>query len=97
MTQTETEQRLAVAERQLTELRIEVAKLNILVGVLMQADRPADANVELVAQAAVTLFEASPRRGGRQHLRLVDNDASVDGQFLDEGLRRVRAARGEGR
>ncbi|MDN3023827.1 hypothetical protein [Streptomyces sp. S.PB5] len=95
MTQT-AERRLAVAERQLSELRIEVAKLNVLVGVLMQADRPADANVERVAQAAATLFEASPRRGGRRHLRLVD-DASVDGQFLDEGLRRVRAARGEGR
>lgn len=95
--QTETERRLAAAERQLSELRIEVAKLNVLVGVLMQADRPAAANVERVAQAAATLFESSPRRGGRGHLRLVDDDASVDGQFLDEGLRRVRAARGESR
>lgn len=96
-TQTQTEQRLADAERQLSEMRIELAKLNVLVGVLMQADRPADANVERVAQAAATLFESSPRRSSRTaHLRLVD-DAGVDGQFLDEGLRRVRAARGESR
>ncbi|MFI5883400.1 hypothetical protein [Streptomyces sp. NPDC051554] len=95
MTQTDTERRLLAAEEQLSELRIEVAKLNILVGVLMQADRPEPENVERVAQAAATLFEVSPRRG-RGHLRLVD-EGSVDGRFLDEGLRRVRAARGEGR
>ena len=70
--------------------------MNVLVGVLMQADRPEPGNVERVAEAAATLFEASPRRGGRGHLRLVD-EGSVDGRFLDEGLRRVRAARGEGR
>ncbi|WP_430378447.1 hypothetical protein [Streptomyces sp. B1-3] len=88
-------ERLAAAEQQLSEMRVELAKLNVLVGVLMQAERPAAANVELVA---ATLFEASPRpRPSRTaHLRLVD-DAGIDGQFLDEGLRRVRAARGEGR
>ncbi|MDK1342264.1 hypothetical protein QNO09_02825 [Streptomyces sp. 378] len=85
MTQT-AEQRLAVAERQLAELRIEVAKLNVLVGVLLHADAPAAADTERLAEAVGVIRKASPR----PRLRLVDDAGSVDGQALAEGLRRVR-------
>ncbi|KUO21474.1 hypothetical protein [Streptomyces dysideae] len=110
MTQT-AEQRLAVAERQLSELRIEVAKLNVLVGVLMYRDAPEEADTEAVARAVNVVKEARPARlssredhllrrpraKSRPRLRLVDDVGSVDGQDLEEGLRRVRAGRGDGR
>ncbi|KUO19674.1 hypothetical protein [Streptomyces dysideae] len=97
MTQTETEQRLAVAELQLTELRIEVAKLNVLVGVLMYRDAPEEADTEAVARAVNVVKEARPCRKNRPRLRLVDAEGSIGGRDLDEGLRRVRAGQGEGR
>lgn len=88
MTQT-AEQRLAVAERQLSELRIEVAKLNVLIGVLLHADAPETADTERVARAVGVIRQASPRTPARLQLRLVDDAGSVDGQDLEEGLRRV--------
>ncbi|WP_435210743.1 hypothetical protein [Streptomyces sp. bgisy034] len=96
MTQS-TEQRLAVAERQLSELRIEVAKLNVLVGVLLRADAPAAADTESIAEAVGVIRRASRRPARRPRLRLVDDVGSVDSQDLAEGLRRVRAGHGDGR
>ncbi|MDK1348273.1 hypothetical protein QNO09_34355 [Streptomyces sp. 378] len=92
MTQTKMERRLAVAERQLSELRIEVAKLNVLVGVLLQADAPQAADTERLAEAVGVI-----RPADRPRLRLVDGTASVSGDDLEEGLRRVRTGHGEGR
>lgn len=89
MTITETGQRLAAAERQLAELQIEVAKLSVLVGVLLQADTPAAVDTEAIANALGVIRQASPRREDRPQLRLVDT-GSVAGQDLAEGLRRVR-------
>lgn len=104
MTGANTEQRLQAAEAELTKLRIKVAELDILVGVLLHADATAAADTKAVAldrikKALPTMREASPRgRGeGRPRLRLVDGTGSVSGQDLDEGLRRVRAGRGEAR
>lgn len=96
MTQT-AEQRLDVAERQLSELRIEVAKLNVLVGVLLHADTPEAADTESIAEAVGVIRQASPQTADRPQLRLVDDAGSVDGQDLEEGLRRVRTGRGGGR
>lgn len=112
MTRSEFERRLATVEQQghalrigldaerrkVSELRTEIATLNILVGVLLEAGRTGSADVQKVAESAEVIRQAAPRpRPSRSaHLRLVD-DAGVDGRFLDEGLRRVRAARGEGR
>ncbi len=93
MTQT-AEQRLVVAERQLSELRIEVAKLNVLVGVLLRADAPQGADTERIAEAVGVIRQASPRTAHRPRLRLVDDAGSVDGQDVAEGLRRVRAGHG---
>ena len=95
MTRADMERRLAVAEQQLTQLRIEVAKLNVLVGVLLHADTPAAADTEAVARALGVIREAEPTREGRPRLSLVTGTVSVSGQDLDEGLRRVRV--GEGR
>ena len=95
MTQTDTERRLQVAERQLSELRVEVAKLNVLVGVLLHQDAPEHADTKQVARAVGVVRQSRPR-SSTARLRLVD-DAGVDGEFLDEGLRRVRAGRGDGR
>lgn len=96
MTQADTERRLQAAERQLSELRTEVARLNVLVGVLLHRDAPEHADTEQVARAVGVVRESRPRSSTTAHLRLVD-DAGVDGRFLDEGLRRVRAGRGDGR
>ncbi|MDW8807435.1 hypothetical protein P1P68_22265 [Streptomyces scabiei] len=96
MTQADTERRLAVAERQVTELRVEVATLTALVGVLLHRDAPDHADTEMVARAVGVVRESRPRSSTTAHLRLVD-DAGVDGRFLDEGLRRARTGRGEGR
>ncbi|MFM9723719.1 hypothetical protein [Streptomyces scabiei] len=93
MTQADTERRLAVAEQQLTQLRIEVAKLNILVGVLLHRGTPAAADTEAVARALGVIRE--PSRERRPRLSLVAGAGSVSGRDLDEGLRRVRV--GEGR
>lgn len=94
MTQTDTERRLAVAEEQLTELRIETAKLNIMVQLLLRQAGSGD--LDEMERAVGVVQQSRPRSSRSAHLRLVD-DAGVDGQFLDEGLRRVRAARGESR
>lgn len=94
MTGADTEQRLQAAEAELTELRIEVAKLNVLVGVLLHEDPDKQANVD-ANRIMTAINRPSPRV--RPQLRLVDDAGSVSGQDLDEGLRRVRAARGEAR
>lgn len=95
MTQAETERRLQVAERELSALRTEVAKLNVLVGVLLHRDAPEHADTAQVARAVGVVRQSRPQ-SSTARLRLVD-DAGVDGRFLDEGLRRVRAGRGDGR
>ncbi|MFE7980605.1 hypothetical protein ACFUZA_00240 [Streptomyces cellulosae] len=92
MTHTETEQRLAAAEQQLSDLRTTVAELRVLVGVLMQQAAPGTGG------AARAVDGRTPRRGeGRPRLRLIPAQDSISGQEMDEGLRRVRAARGGGR
>ncbi|MEU2895232.1 hypothetical protein ABZ690_17890 [Streptomyces sp. NPDC006967] len=92
MTQTETEQRLAVAERQLSELRVTVAKLHTLVGVLMYRTAPAAEQIPAAAD------RPRPGRGeDRPKLRLIPAQDSVSGQEMNEGLRRVRAGRGGAR
>ncbi|MEU2975987.1 hypothetical protein ABZ678_02960 [Streptomyces hirsutus] len=93
MTQTETEQRLAEAERQLSQLRIHVAKLDVLVQTLMRSDAPAAADTDRIARAVGVIRQTHPR----PILRLVDDAASVSGEDLNEGLRRVRAERGGSR
>lgn len=97
MTKAETEQRLAMAEEQLRELRVRVCTLDVLVQVLLARDEPAGADVDGIGRALQTIRQASPRSSSRPRLRLVSGEGSVGGQDLDEGLRRVRAARGEGR
>ncbi|MGC9543596.1 hypothetical protein [Streptomyces sp. UG1] len=98
MTQS-TEQRLAAAERQLSELRVQVAELDMLVQVLLCRDAPGNADTDRIKKSLKVMREASPRGRGaeRPQLRLVSGADSVCGQDMDEGLRRVRAARGEGR
>ncbi|QFQ98576.1 hypothetical protein F9278_23140 [Streptomyces phaeolivaceus] len=95
MMQAETEQRLAAAEQELSQLRVQVAKLNVLVGVLLHRDAPAAADTEAVARALGVIREAEPPREGRPRLSLVPGAGSVSGRDLDEGLRRARV--GEGR
>jgi hypothetical protein len=77
-------QRLADAERELSQLRVTVAELRTLVGVLMHREVP--------------LQDAPlPAARRRPSLRLVPAADSVTGQDMDEALRRVRAQRGEAR
>ncbi|MGW2126273.1 hypothetical protein [Streptomyces sp. NPDC001758] len=89
---TQTEQRLAVAEQQLSELRVTVAELRTLVGVLMYRTAPAAEQIPAAGDRPV------PRRGeGQPRLRLIPAQDSVSGQEMNEGLRRVRAGRGGAR
>ena len=76
MMQAETEQRLVVAERQVAELRVEVAKLNVLVGVLLHRDAPEAADTAAVVQALGVIKETSPRGESRSRLSLVREVAS---------------------
>lgn len=95
MTQT-TEQRLAAVERELSVLRVHAARLDVLVQVLLHANRSGSADTEQLARAVGVIEQAVPR-SSRARLRLVDEAGSVDGQDLEEGLRRVRAGRADGR
>ncbi|MDX2937657.1 hypothetical protein [Streptomyces ipomoeae] len=86
-----------MAEQQLTHLRVEVAKLNVLVGILLEVDAPAAADTEAVAQSLGVIREAEPRREGRPRLSLVADAGRVSGSDLFEGLRRVRAGQRQSR
>lgn len=94
---TDTERRLQEAELQLTQLRIKMAELNALVGILLLWDAREDVAGDGIKKATGVLEQALPRREVRPQLRLVHDADSVSGKDMDEGLRRVRTARGESR
>ena len=98
MTQTETEQRLAQVELELTRMKVHVAELDVLVRILLNQDSPAPTGVEAIKKSLAVLRRAETAAGRtRPRLRLVPAPSadSVSGQDVDEALRRVR--RGEGR
>lgn len=92
MSMTEMHRRLTDAERELSQLRVTVAELRTLVGVLMRRDAP----LQEGPLPAVVGQQPQPR-DTRPSLRLVPAADSVTGRDMDEALRRVRAQRGEGR
>lgn len=107
MTQTETERRLVAAEQELRTLRAELSALKVAAAetrvmvklTAMQTPEARELLGVLVAEPSDYGVPQKPRPAARPRLRLVDGggEGSASGQDLDEGLRRVRAMRGESR
>jgi hypothetical protein len=96
MTPAETEQRLADAERELSELRIAVAELRAVLLLSLEAESPDEK--EVLDHVKEVISERPPRDAvrGRPRLRSVPRcgDSAPD---MDEALRRARAGGGGGR